>query len=83
MEQIDRNGSLVGDDFDGGEKFSGTSHYWKTGRVGTVYPTFVDANDIIENSDLTEGSKNQEKEKILLLGNTSALYLLIYFIQNY
>ena len=37
---------------------------------------FIDANNIIENSDLTEGSKNQEKEKILLLGNTSALYLL-------
>ena len=66
MEQIDGNDSYVGDDLDkDDEKYSGTSHYWKTGRLGTVYQVFIDANDIIENSDLTEESKNDEKEKIL------------------
>ena len=66
MEQIDGNDSYVGDDLDkDDEKYSGTSHYWKTGRLGTVYQVFIDANDIIENSDLTEKSKNDEKEKIL------------------
>ena len=65
MEQIDGNDSLVGDDLDEDEKYVGTRHYWKTGRLGTVYQTFIDANEIIEKSDLAEGSNNQEKEKIL------------------
>ena len=35
------------------------------GKLCTVYQTFIHAIDIIENSDLTEESKNYEKEKIL------------------
>ena len=34
------------------------------GKLCTVYQTFIDAIDIIDNSDLTEESKNHEKEKI-------------------
>ena len=66
MEQIDGNDSYVGDDLDkDDEKYSGTSQYWKTGKLDTVYQVFIDANDIIDSSDLTEESKNDEKEKIL------------------
>ena len=66
MEQIDGNDSYVGDDLEkDDEKYSRTRHYWKTGRLGTGYQVFIDANDIIDNSDLTEESKNDEKEKIL------------------
>ena len=35
------------------------------GKLCTVYQTFIDAIDIIDNSDLTEESKNHEKAKIL------------------
>jgi hypothetical protein len=65
MGQIDGNDSLVGDDSDEDEKYRGTSHYWKTGKLGTVYQAFIDANNIIENSDLNEESKDYEKENIL------------------
>ena len=33
------------------------------GKLCTVYQTFMDAIDIIENSDLTEVSKNQRSRK--------------------
>ena len=35
------------------------------GRLGTVYQSFLDANDIIEKSNLENEINEKEKEKIL------------------
>ena len=33
IDQIDGNGTLVGDDFEEDERYSGTSQYWKSGKL--------------------------------------------------
>jgi hypothetical protein len=54
MEQLD-GGNSVSDDLDDDEdKYMKTIEYWKRGWLGTVFQTFLDAVDVIENSDLTE-----------------------------
>ena len=40
-------------------------HYWKTGRIGTIFQTFLDVNLIIESSNLSEDDKKMEKAKAL------------------
>ena len=45
--------------------YADTKWYWETGILGTVYQTFLDANEIIDNSDLTEDVKEMERSKIL------------------
>ena len=47
------------------EKYQNTRHYWKEGRLGSAYQTFLDAVDILTNSDLLEEVKAVEKEKVL------------------
>ena len=42
-----------------------TSHYWKTGKLGTIFQTFLDANVIIDGSKLSDESKIEEKAKAL------------------
>ena len=61
IDQIDGNSEDIDDD----KKYSGTHHYWKTGRLGTVFQSFLDANEIIETSNLEKEIKIKEKEKIL------------------
>ena len=62
MEQLD-GGNSVSDDLDDDEdKYMKTIEYWK---LGTVFQTFLDANDVIDNSDLTEEYKEVEKAKVL------------------
>ena len=61
IEQIDGFIS-ENDDWD---KYESCRHYWKHGHIGTVYQSFLDAVDIIENSKLTEESKQEEKEKVV------------------
>ena len=58
--QIDGNN----EDFED-EKYSGTDHYWKTGNLGTIFQTFLDANDILKKSDLSEENKAIENDKIV------------------
>ena len=60
IEQLDGN---TDDTLD--EHYEGTKHYWKLGRLGTVYQTFLDANTIINNSELDEDDKKKEKAKLL------------------
>ena len=55
----DENESILDD------KYSGTKHYWERGKLGSAYQTFLDANYLIENSDLSEDEKKEEKNKIL------------------
>ena len=40
-------------------------YYWKTGRLGTVFQTFFDVNQIIDSSNLSEEMKEIEKAKVL------------------
>ena len=47
------------------EKYAGSRHYWKEGRLGTVYQTFLDAQEIIEESELHQDEKDKEKAKLL------------------
>ena len=65
IEQVDENESLMDDDLEEDTKYPETSHYWRTGRLGTVYQAFIDANNIIENSNLPEDVKKCETKKIL------------------
>ena len=62
IEQFDGNGTF--DDLKD-DKYSETRHYWETGRLGSAYQSFIDANHIIEKSNLQEDVKESEKAKIL------------------
>ena len=63
VEQIDGNATL--DDSEEDDKYLETCHYWKTGRLGTVFQTFFDVNQIIDSSNLSEEIKQIEKAKVL------------------
>ena len=65
IDQLDGLASEDIDEIDDDKEYTRTKHYWKTGWLGTVYQSFLDANQIIEKSDLDEGSKVEEKEKLL------------------
>ena len=66
IEQIDGNNTIGSDDNDDDDdKFEGTLNYWKTGRLGSVFQCFLDANNIIESINLSPDVKVIEKEKIL------------------
>ena len=61
IEQLDgHNDSSFSD-----EKYYHSRHYWEKGRLGTVYQTYLDANEIIDKSDISEDAKLIEKEKLL------------------
>ena len=51
IEQIDGNISVTSDKFDE--------------QLGTIFQSFLDANDIIEENNLEEEVKIEEKEKVL------------------
>ena len=63
IEQLD--GNTTENDESADERYAGTKHYWEFGRLGTVYQTFLDANDIIDKSALDKDDKEIEKDKIL------------------
>ena len=64
IEQLDGSTS-VSEDLEEDVKYFRTKSYLKEGRLGTSYQGFLDANDIVEKSDLSDKSKNTEKAKIL------------------
>ena len=47
------------------EKYERTQHYWKEGRLGSGYQTYLDAIDILTNSGFSEDVKTSEKGKVL------------------
>ena len=63
IEQLDGHTAEKDDTED--EKYAGTKHYWEMGRLGTAYQTFLDANYVIDKSELEEDDKEKEKAKIL------------------
>ena len=63
VEQIDGNATL--DDSEEDDKYLETCHYWKTGRLGTAFQTFLDANEMIDSSNFQEEFKEIEKAKVL------------------
>ena len=64
IEQLDGSNS-ADEDLDKDEKYSNTKQYWETGKLGTIFQNFIDANYIIDNSELQEQCKTIEKAKIL------------------
>ena len=62
---VQPNQPFENEEIDDDGKYSGTNHYWKTGRLGTAFQCFLDANEIIETSNLETEVKNEEKEKVL------------------
>ena len=46
------------------DQYSRTVHYWKEGRLGIGYQTFLDAIEVIESCDMSENEKDVEKEKV-------------------
>ena len=41
------------------------SRYWKEGKLGSIFQTYLDVLDIIEKSELSEKSKDDERAKVL------------------
>ena len=62
IEQLDGGDLASNDETD---KYTKTALYWEKGKLGTIFQTYLDVIDVIENSDLTEVSKDLEKEKVL------------------
>ena len=64
IEQIDGCVDIADDDeFD--NKYENTKHYWEKGSIGIAYCNFIDANDIIVASQLSEEDILEEKVKVL------------------
>ena len=61
IEQLDGFIDMEGDN---DEKYERTRHYWKEGRLGSGYQTYLDAIDILTNSEFSEESKTSEKGKV-------------------
>ena len=64
FEQLEGNSS-ISTDYEENDMFSKTIHYWRKVKFGTVFQTFLDAIDVIEESDITEEIKKVEKAKVL------------------
>jgi hypothetical protein len=62
LEQVDGN-DTVPDEIE--DNYSETEHYWKTGTITTIYQTYLDVNETIKSSNLSEESKVDEKAKAL------------------
>ena len=45
------------------EKYDRSEHYWKKGKLGMAYYTFLDANLIIDACDIPEEEKKKEKRE--------------------
>ena len=63
IDQLDGFNDSTTEEVD--EKYIESEHYWKTGRLGTIFQTFLDVNCIIESSNMSEDNKNKEKTKAL------------------
>ena len=66
LEQVDGSTS-ISEDFEDNddEKYSSTVRYWKDGKLGTAFQSYLDAIEIIGTSNLTENCKDVEKSKVL------------------
>ena len=64
IEQLDGN-ATDNDEPKQDKQYAGSKHYWAEGRLGSAYQTFLDAHAIIEESDLDQDDKENEKAKLL------------------
>ena len=60
IEQLDGNCNHHED-----KKYVGSKHYCKKGWLGGEYQSFIDAYDVIEESDIHDDEKKIEHEKLL------------------
>ena len=60
IEQLDGHSELIAD-----EEYNRSKHYWKTGYLGTAFQSYLDAKQLIDESDLSEEDKEQEKQNLL------------------
>ena len=64
IEQLDGNAEILTDEgFDG--KYLSTKHYWAKGYLGGGYQTYIDALEVVDDIDLSEEGRHQEKARIL------------------
>ena len=59
LEQLDGSSS-VSEDYEERDKYSRTLRYWKDGKLGTEFQCYLDAMDVIEESEIIEDVKNVE-----------------------
>ena len=45
--------------------YEGSTHYWKTGWLGSAYQSYLDAMEVLNKSDLDISDKEEEKIKVL------------------
>ena len=64
IEQLDGSTSGI-EDLEEDVQYFRTKKYWKEGRLRTSYQIFLDANDIVEKSELLDKSKDTGKAKVL------------------
>ena len=62
IQQVDGD-DTINEDMEEDKKYLETSRYWKTGKLGTIFQTFLDVNAIIDGSNLSEESKIEERAK--------------------
>ena len=48
-----------------GEPYANTQNYWHSGYLGTCFQNFIDANKILEESELEESEKDKEIAAVL------------------
>jgi hypothetical protein len=71
----------VDEDLEEDLKYSWTRHYWEIGKLGTVYQSFLDANELIRKAILMRKLRRMKnlkswKQDSLLLGQTVIKFLL-------
>ena len=61
------NKASISEDFEDNEidKYSSTIRYWKEGKLGTAFQSYLDAIDVLETSNFSEDFKDVEKSKVL------------------
>ena len=65
IEQVDGSTMDSDDETYEDDKYLTTKFYWEKGKLGTGYQVFMDANDIIDQSELSKDDKEKEKLRVL------------------
>ena len=66
IEQLDVHSEIIAD-----EEYNRSKHYWKTGYLETAFQSYLDAKQLIDESDLSEEDKEQEKQNLLEARNNA------------
>ena len=63
IDQLDGSNDIEELELD--KKYDRSEHYWEKGNVGIAYSIFLDANCLVDASNLSEKEKSKEKAKLL------------------